>query len=39
MRGGAPLDAFGIGTQMGVSADAPFVDSVYKLAEYDGRPP
>jgi nicotinate phosphoribosyltransferase len=35
---GAPVDAFGIGTQMGVSADAPFVDSVYKLTEYDGRP-
>ena len=35
---GAPLDAFGIGTQMGVSADAPFVDSVYKLADFGGRP-
>jgi nicotinate phosphoribosyltransferase len=35
---GAPLDAFGIGTQMGVSADAPFVDAVYKLADIDGRP-
>jgi nicotinate phosphoribosyltransferase len=35
---GAPVDAFGIGTQMGVSADAPFVDSVYKLADLDGRP-
>lgn len=38
VREGAPLDAFGIGTQMGVSADAPFVDSVYKLVEVDGRP-
>jgi nicotinate phosphoribosyltransferase len=36
--GGAPIDAFGIGTQMGVSADAPYIDSVYKLVEYDGRP-
>ena len=35
---GAPIDAFGIGTQMGVSADAPYVDSVYKLVEHDGRP-
>ena len=35
---GAPVDAFGIGTKMGVSADAPYVDSVYKLTEYDGRP-
>ena len=38
VREGAPLDAFGIGTQMGVSADAPFVDSVYKLVDIDGRP-
>ena len=38
VRAGAPVDAFGIGTQMGVSADAPYVDSVYKLTEYDGRP-
>jgi nicotinate phosphoribosyltransferase len=35
---GAPIDAFGIGTQMGVSADAPYVDSVYKLVEHDGQP-
>lgn len=35
---GAPVDAFGIGTQMGVSADAPFVDSVYKLTDIDGHP-
>jgi nicotinate phosphoribosyltransferase len=38
VSGGAPVDAFGIGTQMGVSADAPYIDSVYKLVEYDGRP-
>jgi nicotinate phosphoribosyltransferase len=38
VKAGAPVDAFGIGTQMGVSADAPYVDSVYKLTEYDGRP-
>ena len=37
VKGGAPVDAFGIGTQMGVSADAPAVDSVYKLSEYAGR--
>jgi nicotinate phosphoribosyltransferase len=35
---GVPVDAFGIGTQMGVSADAPYVDSVYKLVESQGRP-
>ncbi|MGZ8601672.1 MAG: nicotinate phosphoribosyltransferase [Actinomycetota bacterium] len=38
VRAGAPVDAFGVGTQMGVSADAPYIDSVYKLVEYDGRP-
>lgn len=36
--GGAPIDAFGIGTRMGVSADAPYLDSVYKLVVFDGRP-
>jgi nicotinate phosphoribosyltransferase len=36
VHAGAPVDAFGIGTQMGVSADAPYVDSVYKLVEYRG---
>ncbi len=38
VRAGAPIDAFGVGTRVGVSADAPYVDSVYKLVEYDGRP-
>ena len=35
---GAPIDAYGVGTNMGVSADAPSLESVYKLVEYDGRP-
>lgn len=35
---GAPIDAAGIGTRLGVSADAPYLDSVYKLVAYDGRP-
>jgi len=35
---GAPIDAYGVGTKMGVSADAPYLDSAYKLAAYDGRP-
>jgi nicotinate phosphoribosyltransferase len=35
---GAPIDAFGVGTRMGVSADAPYLDMVYKLVRYDGRP-
>jgi nicotinate phosphoribosyltransferase len=34
---GAPIDAFGVGTKMGVSADAPYLDSVYKLVEYEDR--
>jgi len=34
----APIDAAGVGTRMGVSADAPYLDSAYKLVAYDGRP-
>jgi nicotinate phosphoribosyltransferase len=37
LASGAPIDAAGIGTRMGVSADAPQVDGVYKLVTYDGR--
>lgn len=35
---GAQIDAFGVGTKMGVSADAPYNDIAYKLVQYDGRP-
>lgn len=35
---GAPIDAFGVGTKIGVSADAPSLDTAYKLVEYAGRP-
>ncbi|HEV2029633.1 MAG TPA: nicotinate phosphoribosyltransferase [Candidatus Dormibacteraeota bacterium] len=38
VRGGAPIDAFGVGTKMGVSADYPYLDSAYKLVQYEGRP-
>ncbi|MFW2514235.1 nicotinate phosphoribosyltransferase [Demequina sp. SO4-13] len=38
LQAGAPIDSFGVGTQMGVSADAPSLSAVYKLVEYDGRP-
>ena len=38
MRRGAPIDAYGVGTKMGVSADAPYLDSAYKLVAYGGRP-
>jgi nicotinate phosphoribosyltransferase len=36
IKGGAPIDGFGVGTSMGVSDDAPALDIAYKLAEYDG---
>lgn len=34
----APIDAFGIGTRLDASVDAPTIDCVYKLQEYAGRP-
>jgi nicotinate phosphoribosyltransferase len=34
---GAPIDAFGIGTRLNVSADAPSLDLVYKLVRYGDR--
>ncbi len=34
----APIDAFGVGTAAVVSADAPTLDSVYKLVSYNGKP-
>jgi nicotinate phosphoribosyltransferase len=34
----APIDAAGVGTKMGVSADAPFLDSAYKLVAFGSRP-
>jgi nicotinate phosphoribosyltransferase len=34
---GAPIDGFGVGTDMGVSRDAPSLDIAYKLVEYAGR--
>ena len=37
LRAGAPIDGFGVGAAMGVSADAPVLDIVYKLVEYAGR--
>jgi len=35
---GAMIDAFGVGTKMGVSSDAPYFDMVYKLVQYMERP-
>ena len=38
LAGGAPIDVFGVGTRLDVSVDAPYLDCVYKLQEYAGRP-
>jgi nicotinate phosphoribosyltransferase len=38
VRGGAPIDAFGVGTKMGVSADYPYLDTAYKLVRYRDLP-
>jgi nicotinate phosphoribosyltransferase len=38
LAAGAPIDGFGVGTLVGVSYDAPTLESVYKLVEVDGRP-
>ncbi|MCG3201320.1 MAG: Nicotinate phosphoribosyltransferase pncB2 [Gammaproteobacteria bacterium] len=36
VRGGAPIDGFGVGTDLVTSADCPSLDSAYKLQEYAG---
>ena len=38
VKGDAPIDMFGVGTRVGVSADAPYCDMVYKMVDYEGRP-
>jgi nicotinate phosphoribosyltransferase len=38
VKTGAPVDGFGVGTEMGVSRDVPALDIAYKLVEYGGRP-
>lgn len=38
LQAGTPVDAFGIGTDLMVSQDAPALDMAYKLASYEGRP-
>lgn len=39
LRQDAPVDGFGVGTRMGVSADSPTIDMAYKLTAYgqEGR--
>jgi nicotinate phosphoribosyltransferase len=38
LNNAAEIDAFGVGTKMGTSADSPYTDMAYKLVQYDGRP-
>ena len=35
VRSGAPIDAFGVGTQLSTSADAPSLQATYKLVELE----
>ena len=35
VQAGAPVDSFGVGTQLATSADAPAMSATYKLAELD----
>ena len=35
LAAGAPIDAFGVGTQISVSADAPSLSGVYKMVEME----
>ena len=34
---GAAIDVFGVGTKVGVSVDAPYLDMVYKMVQYENR--
>jgi nicotinate phosphoribosyltransferase len=38
VREKTPIEGYGVGTKAGVSADAPYLDSAYKLVEYESRP-
>ena len=38
LQSGAPVDGWGVGTELVVSADLPYLDCAYKLVEYGGRP-
>lgn len=38
LKNGVPIDSFGVGTHFITSSDAPFLDMVYKLVEYEGTP-
>lgn len=38
LAAGAPIDGFGVGSKLGVCADAPYLDMAYKLVAFDGQP-
>lgn len=38
LSSGVPVDAFGVGTHFITSSDAPYLDMIYKLVEYEGEP-
>lgn len=38
MEKNAPINGFGVGTELDTSSDVPYLDCAYKLVEYDGRP-
>src|SRR5208337_2987422 len=38
LAAGVPIDSFGVGTHFITYSDAPFLDMIYKLVEYEGEP-
>lgn len=38
LKAKAPIDAFGVGTEMDTSSDRPSLDAVYKLVQVDNKP-
>jgi nicotinate phosphoribosyltransferase len=38
LAAGAPIDSFGVGTELATSGDAPSMGAIYKLVEIEGRP-